>query len=305
MDQELKDVIIGVVDNYNWDKIKYWANSIKASGFTGHKALIVYNMDAATVAKLEEEQFILIGAGVYDKEKGFHYPHPSDRIMVDRFFHIYNFLELLANPEEVNRVIITDVRDVVFQNDPTAWLDENLYGGHEIVLGSENLKYKDEPWGANNMKESFGQYFYDKMEDEEIFCAGVIGGMGDAVKDFCLNIWMICRGSQPKIAGGGGPDQAAMNIMINMEHLTYMIKRTTPEDGWVVHAGTSLPAIQAGSGGIGEAYRRNPNMALPFLHRAEYDCDGGYVRANNMKLAIVHQWDRVPEWKNLVEKTYG
>ena len=71
MGQELKDVIIGVVDNYNWDKIKYWANSIKASGFTGHKALIVYNMDAATVAKLEAEQFMLIGAGTYEKEKGF------------------------------------------------------------------------------------------------------------------------------------------------------------------------------------------------------------------------------------------
>lgn len=305
MDKELKDVIIGVVDNYNWDKIKYWANSIKASGFTGHKALIVYNMDAATVKRLEEEQFILVGAGAYDKDAGFSYPHPSDRIMVDRFFHIYNFLNLLATPEEVGRVIITDVRDVVFQDNPTIRLDELLTAGHEIILGSENLKYKDEPWGANNMQQSFGQYFYEGIADEEIYCAGVIAGMGDVVKDFCLNLWMICRGAAPQIPGGGGPDQAAMNIMIGMEHVTYMVKRTRPSDGWVVHAGTSMPAIEAGSGGIGEAYKHNPNMLLPFIEDVEYSTIGKFVRANGEKLAIVHQWDRVPAWKEIVEENYG
>ena len=56
-----KDLIVGVVDNYDWDKIKYWANSIKKSGFDGYKALIVYNMDSATVKKLTEEDFMLIG----------------------------------------------------------------------------------------------------------------------------------------------------------------------------------------------------------------------------------------------------
>jgi hypothetical protein len=299
-----KDLIIGVVSDYNWDKIKYWANSIDKSGFAGHKALIVYNMDAETVARLEKEQFMMIGADSYDEKTGFTYKHPTDHIMVDRFFHIYNFLNLLGQPEEVNRVIITDVRDVVFQDNPTTWLDENLNRGHELVLGSENLKYKDEPWGANNMRHSFGQYFYDGMADEEIFCAGVIAGAGDVVKDFCLNLWLICRGAAPKIAGGGGPDQAAMNIMIGMEHLTYMVKRTTPEDGWVVHAGTSMPAIEAGSGGIGEAYKQNPNMDLPFIKDIVYDVDK-FIRANEKKLTIVHQWDRVPEWKALVEEKYG
>ena len=299
-----KDLIVGVVDNYDWEKIKYWANSIKQSGFEGHKALIVYNMDAATVAKLDGE-YMLIGAGDYDKEKGFTYPHPSDRIMVDRFFHIYNFLNLLAQPEDVNRVIITDVRDVVFQDNPTPWLDDYLYGGFEIVLGSENLLYKDEPWGANNMKQSFGQYFYEQMQDKEIYCAGVIGGTMECIKDFCLNLWLICRGAAPQIPGGGGPDQAAMNIMIDMEHLTYLVKRTTPAEEWVVHAGTSMPAIKAGSGGIGEAYSKDPNMTLPFVENIEYNVIDGCVVANGNKLTIVHQWDRVPEWKQLVEDKYG
>ena len=306
MDQELrKDVIIGVVDNYGWDKIKYWANSITQSGFTGHKALIVYNMDAETVARLEKEQFMLIGAGSYTKEEGFTYPHASNRIMVDRFFHIYNFLNLLANPDEVNRVIITDVRDVVFQDNPTSWLDDFLLPGQEIVLGSENMLYKDEPWGANNMRESFGQYFYEQMESEEIYCAGVIAGVMHTVKDFCLNLWMICRGAGAQISGGGGPDQAAMNIMIRMEHLNYLLKETNAVDGWVVHAGTSMPAIEAGSGGIGQAYKENPDMPLPFIEKIDYNVVDGCIEANENKLTIIHQWDRVPAWKQLVEEKYG
>ena len=300
-----KDMIIGVVDRYDWDKIKYWANSIKKSGFTGHKALIVYNMDAPTVQRLTLEDFILVGCNQYDETKGFSHDNSKGNVMVDRFFHISNFLNMLEKPMDVDRVIITDVRDVVFQDNPSTRLDEILIKGHELVLGSENLRYKDEPWGANNMKQSFSDFFYEKMADEEIFCAGVIAGMGDAVKDFCLNLWMICRGAAPQIPGGGGPDQAAMNIMIGMEHLTYMVKRTRPSDGWVVHAGTSMPAIQAGSGGIGEAYAKDPNMELPFVHNIEYSTIGNFVRANGLKLTIVHQWDRVPEWKQLVEEKYG
>ena len=300
-----QDLIVGVVDNYNWDKIKYWANSIERSGFEGHKALIVYNMDDETVKTLTDKQFMLIGASAYEEDKGFIYPHPSDRIMVDRFFHIYNFLKMLAQPEEVKRVIITDVRDVVFQDNPTKWLDDAFCGTASLLVGSENLKYKDEPWGRNNIQKSFGQYFYDDISEEEINCAGVIAGEYNAIKDFCLNLWFICRGSQPRIEGGGGPDQAAMNIMLTIKPFMYMAMKTNPKDGWVVHAGTSLPAIEAGSGGIGEEYRRNPNMDLPFVHDIVYSVNNNEIHANGEKVTIVHQWDRVPAWKELFEQKFG
>ena len=112
-----KDLILGVVDNYDWDKIKYWANSIDQSGFDGYKALIVYNMDSATARILTEKQFMLIGSSEYDETKGFTF-NGQKHIMVDRFLHIHNFLSMLERPMDVDRVIITDVRDVVFQTNP-------------------------------------------------------------------------------------------------------------------------------------------------------------------------------------------
>lgn len=300
-----KDLIVGVVDNYNWDKIKYWANSIKASGFDGYKALIVFNMDAATVNKLTEEGFSLIGITEFDPVKGFVYDVEKHNIMVDRFFYIHNLLRMMSDQMEIERVIVTDVRDVVFQSNPTEWLNTFFLPAFDILVGSENMNYGDEPWGRNNMAKSFGEYFLDKLKDAPIFCAGVIAGSADSMRDFCLNLYLICKGLNPHVDGGGGPDQAAMNIMLDMSIYEFSTLFTNPHSGWVLHAGTSLPAIQAGSGGIGEEYQRNPSMPLPFLTELEYRLDNGDVYVNDKKMTIVHQWDRVPQWRSVIEEKYG
>jgi len=298
-----KDLIVGVVDNYDWDKIKYWANSIKMSGFKGHKALVVYNMDVETTRKLTQEGFMLIGCNKYDETTGFTY-ESSGSIMVDRFFHIYNFLKLLNEP--INNVIITDVRDVVFQDDPSKYLkkefEKNL--GEHLIVGSENLTYNNEPWGRNNLKQAFGQYFLDTYGDDEIFCAGVIAGDVGTIQNLSLNIWLVCRGLNPNVPGGGGPDQAALNILLQTTYGS-IASFNQPQHGWVLHAGTSRPAIEAGSGGIGEEYMRNPNMKLPFIKDVDYSLVDGNVHVNRNKMIIVHQWDRVPEWKELFTNKFG
>ena len=299
-----KDLIVGVVDNYDWDKIKYWANSIEQSGFAGHKALIVYNMDKTTADKLTEKQFMLIGCSQYDEEKGFVFVGNTN-IMVDRFLHIQNFLAMLDKPMDVNRVIITDVRDVVFQKNPTEWLDKNYLKSFDIVVGSENMTYDNEPWGKNNLAKSFGEYFLERKREHPIYCAGVIAGDLDSIKDFCLNLWLICRGLNPWVEGGGGPDQAAMNIMIDLEAYHFSTLFTDPSSGWVLHSGTSMPAIKAGSGGIGEEYIRNPNMEIKFIEDNNYSVVDDSIHINDNMVTILHQWDRVPDWKKMVEAKYG
>lgn len=298
-----KDIIIGVVDNYDWDKIKYWANSIKKSGFDGHKALIVFNMDDATVKKLTEEEFMTMGVTPYVEGKGFTYDGNGRSIMVDRFFYIYNFLKMLD--ESFERVIITDVRDVVFQNNPTDWMNEYFLPHYNLIVGSENLNYADEPWGRNNLIKSFGEYFYDSLKEQQIICAGVLAGTLEDIKDLCLNIWLITHRMNPHVEGGGGPDQAALNILLDMVVHRYTTLYTNPSSGWVVHAGTSIEAIKAGSGGIGEAYLRDNNMPLPFVNNLDFSIDNDKIYVYDKQLTIVHQWDRVPAWKKLIEEKYG
>lgn len=302
-----KDLIVGVVDNYDWDKIKYWANSIKKSGFDGHKALIVFNMDDDTVSRLTNEGFMTVGVTPYQEGKGFSYDAVGRSIMVDRFFYIYNFLNMLEPSQEIDRVILTDVRDVVFQSDPKKWLDEYFLPQYNLVVGGENLNYEDEPWGSNNLKKSFGEYFFDSLKEEQIVCAGVLAGTIEDIKDLCLNIWLITRNMNPHVEGGGGPDQAALNIILGMVTHRYTTLFTDASSGWVVHAGTCIDAIKAGSGGIGEAYTRDPNMKLPFVKDIEFSVgvSDEKIYAEDKPLTIVHQWDRVPTWKALVEEKYG
>lgn len=303
-----KDLILGVVDNYTWEQIKYWANSIDQSGFTGHKALLVYNMDVDTVNKLTDENFILVGASPYDEEKGFVYNHQGGSIMVDRFVHIHQFLVNIDPDSQIRNVIATDVRDVVFQSDPTEWLN-NLPSEEHILVGSENLLYLHEPWNAQNMIVAFGRMFFDKMMSKEIYCAGVIAGSFDSFKDFCLNLWLICRGLNPHVEGGGGPDQSAMNIMLHMDAYKDKVKLLDPSTGWVCHAGTTTGAIKAGSGAIGQAYKANPSIDFEsnYVYPVEYSIgvEDGKIYVNDKIVTILHQWDRVPMWKDLVEEKYG
>ena len=151
----------------------------------------------------------------------------------------------------------------------------------------------------------FRSLFFNKMMDKEIYCAGVIAGSFDTFKDFCLNLWLICRGLNPHVEGGGGPDQSAMNIMFHMDAYKDKVKLVSPKEGWVCHAGTTMGAIQAGSGGIGEAYKKDPNIELPFVSNIDYSVKDGKIYAADNPLTIVHQWDRVPAWKELVEEEYG
>jgi hypothetical protein len=248
---------------------------------------------------------MIIGCNQFDENTGFTHDNSRGSVMVDRFFHLYSLLEMLEHPMDVDRVVMTDVRDVVFQSNPTEWLDTFFLTNTQLLVGSENMTYASEPWGRNNLKHAFGEYFLENNKAKEIYCAGVIAGTRMALKDFALNLWLICRGLNPQVPGGGGPDQAAMNIALGMEAYKYNTKFSNPTEGWVVHAGTSLPAIQAGSGGIGEEYQRNPNMPLPFVRNVDYTFTNGEVFANGSKVTVVHQWDRVPEWRVAFEEKYG
>ena len=56
----MKDLIIGGSTNYDWDKLKYWVNSINKSGFEGDKVLILFNCDKNTVDKVVAAGFTVV-----------------------------------------------------------------------------------------------------------------------------------------------------------------------------------------------------------------------------------------------------
>lgn len=304
------DLVIGAVTKYKYEQIEPWIVSLDKSGYKGRKALILYNIDNETIKKLEEKNVILFafkrdddGNCIYEPELN---PDNQFNIVVERFAHMWYFLRNVD--DEIDHVIATDVKDVIFQRDPSEELRNQLDKDKSLVVGSENFRYKDEPWSKGNMYRSFGPLFYDMMKEYPIYCAGVIAGKKKDFLDLCMNVFMYCRGSPSFVVGGGGPDQAALNIYLTTDAVSNRTKFASTNDSWVVHAGTSVPAIKSGKGEIGAQYTQNPSLLDTYrkvmLHDDPVFIDGVVCNNDKIPYAIVHQYDRVNEWKDILDKKY-
>jgi hypothetical protein len=277
----MKDLIVGCATNYDWSKLKYWINSINRSGFEGDKCLILMNCDKETVSKISDAGFTIIA---FNQDSNGNLAYNSNMMVhVERFFHIYNILK--AN--DYRYVITTDVKDVIFQQNPSEWLEKNLAHSEDLVFSSESMKYKDEPWGNQNLMETFGSQIYEEFKSNTIFNVGVLAGRGYAMKALMMNIFSSCLGRPIKIC-----DQSTFNFLISQHPYLKSSMYTKSEDGWACQLGTTADPSKI------EQFR-------PFLLEPSPKIEGDKVLTSEGKeYIIVHQYDRVPEWKKVIEAKY-
>jgi hypothetical protein len=278
----MKDCIVGCSTNYDWSKLKYWINSINQSGFEGDKVLILMNCDRDTVQKVTDAGFSIIA---FNQDNQGNLVHQSQLMVhVERFIHIYKLLK----DNDYRYVITTDVKDVIFQKNPVQWLEENLPEGHEdLVFSSESIKYKDEPWGRQNITECYGQGIYEDFKNNTIFNVGVLAGRGHAMRDLTLQLFLNCINRPIPIV-----DQAVFNVMISRHPYLKSSMYTKSEDGWACQLGTTADPSKI-------------NSFRPYLLEPSPKLDGDkVVTSTGMEYTIVHQYDRVPEWKKVIEAKY-
>ena len=277
----MKDLIVGCATNYDWSKLKYWVNSINRSGFEGDKVLILMNCDKDTVKKISDSGFSIIA---FNQDANGNLSYNSNMMVhVERFFHIYQLLK-----DNLYRyVITTDVKDVVFQQNPSVWLENNFTDNDDLVFSSESMKYKDEPWGNQNLLETFGPQIYEDFKNHTIFNVGVLAGRGYAMKDLMMNIFASCIHRPIKIC-----DQSTFNFLISQHPYLKTSKYTKSEDGWACQLGTTADPSKI------EQFR-------PFLLEPSPKLDEDkVVTSEGIEYTIVHQYDRVPEWKKVIEAKY-
>lgn len=306
----MNDLIIGAVTGYKYADIAPWLNSIKQSGYTGKTALLIYNMELAEIEKLNAAGLDYSFVIKQDPDGNAIYDNPNFNICVERFAHLWYFLNKYEDPFDY--VITTDVKDVVFQSNPSKWI-RDIVGDKVpdalIGVGTENIRYKDEPWGRNNLQMSFGPQFYEILKESPIYCAGVIAGTRKTIQDLAANVFLVSRGGPAFVSGGGGPDQAALNIVLNMQPWDSLTAFLTTEDSFVAHCGTSWEAIKAGSGAIGEEFVQlhtvtEEQVKARFIGPDLQFINGEVCDPAGKPYCIVHQYDRVPEWKRAILEKY-
>jgi len=290
---EQVDLVIGAVTGYKWDQIKYWANSLDRSGFTGQKAVIAYNMDRATVDELSNRGYLIAGFQK-DPQGNFTYPNKEFSIVVDRFLHL-SMLNNRDNHDNIRYVVATDVRDVVFQRNPSEYLDGEYFRGHDLVVSSEGIQYMYEDWGSNNLAQAFGTHMWKTHCENNIINCGVLAGKFDAFMGLAKTIYLVCQNAIQHVPGGGGPDQAALNLILNTyvyDHITYV---SNHESTWAAQLGTMMDPRKI------ESYRKFLTEPLPTFNTKTDQV----VNNAGLPFSIVHQWDRVPEVKAAFERLYS
>lgn len=282
----MKDLVIGSITNYDYPQIKYWVNSIERSGFSGDKVMLCYNISYSTADELRSRGYELITFDKNDSANRYEYNKKNFCIMLERFIHMWYFLR--QRKGQYRYLITTDVKDVVFQRNPSEWLEANL-GGKKINAACESIRYKDEWWGNNNLMQAFGPTVYEVNKDNLIYNAGVQSGEFDTMVDLFFSIAISCSGSPAFVPGGGGPDQAAYNILLQLEPYKSITRFSSSEDGWAAQLGTSKV----------DGFKNLIVEPQPII------VDGVVCTSKGIPFSIVHQYDRISEWKDTIERKYS
>jgi hypothetical protein len=292
-----KDLIIGGASNYTWDQLKYWINSIRQSGFNGDVAIVGTNMTKETIDKLSSEGIILSLYGTKQANGDITAP-TNNAPHVERFFYLWNFLH--TTETDYRYVITTDTRDVIFQRNPSDFLKENL-GVYSLIASSEGMRYKNEPWGNQNLLETFGPYFHNIYKEKMIYNVGTIAGFSDSVKGLLSFIFHLSVNRPIPIV-----DQAVYNFIIHNEPFASETYFAANEDAWAIQLGTTIEAVAAGKGDLGAMFAQEPSKYKELYEddQPEITDEGIVLNEFSQRFCIVHQYDRIPELKAIVEKKY-
>lgn len=291
---EKDDVVVGCITGYDFNAIKPWVKSLDECGFQGKKVILCYNIKANVIEELKSRDYTILAFNIDENGNSIYKNGEQFSIVVERFFHLWAMLSPLKG--KYRYLLHTDVKDVIFQQNPSEFLHYMLINDSgnnktKIIAASESIRYKDENWGRENLRQSFGDIIYEAHKDNVIVNAGTLSGDFDTMVDFFLNVYMLSTGARTH-----NPDQAAVNILLSKspyKEVTHV--STSLRDAWACQAGTTNDPNKI------DEYRFK--LVTTFDYET-YMKDGIVCAVSGLPFYLVHQWDRVPEWRDYILEKY-
>lgn len=258
----MKDIILAAAKGYSWEQLSPWVRSLRNTGYGDDIAVILYDPEVETVSKLKNYDVHVLST------------QTQDSVYNVRSFDFYR--ALLG--KTYRYAVITDIRDVWFQSDPTKWLLSNLH--KPFLACSESIRYKDEPWNRNNMISCFPQLAEGYL-DGCVYNSGVLAGQMSFVRDLCLAIHVFAKSSRDVVG-----DQAAFNVLLNLEPYKSNVQLTASEEGFACQCGVNADPKKI------DEFRPFLLEPQPVFGRK------GVTTSTGSLFCIVHQYDRVPAWRD-------
>lgn len=253
------DLVLGYATGYDAADIAPFVRSLR-SVFSGPAALVVDPRDDVR-ALLEEAGVEAVAPPCVDGWS----PHP----VMQRFAAFDHFL---SQRPGVRGVLITDVRDVVFQAPPfepsPTRLQVFVEADQPLGRHAFNMKYLTALAGADVARQ---------LAAAPCLCVGTVMGPREAMMRFCRLVLTLAATPRSEIGGAFGADQAACNLAA---HLGLMEMDVVPNYGRVATLGLT------------------PADGLGLV-------DGRIVNPDGTRSPIVHQYDRHPALLQAVHARWG
>jgi hypothetical protein len=262
-------IILGCITKYKPIDIQPYVESIEDSGYQGRKVMMVYDVPNDTIDYLKAKGWDLYGGKL------------NQHIILQRFIDCYKLLETMKG--EI--VIWTDVKDVIFQKDPSTWIENNKK--KPIMSFSECITFKDDEWAVTNAGTSFPME-WEWLQNKTSYCAGTIVADSEYLKDLFIDIyrWSLTTSNQEQLS-----DQAAYNVLINLSQFKDIVQKVEQEEGFVTQLGT--------------VWVKKDHFGDTLLEPTpKLEIDGKLVNQKGESFVIVHQYDRDPKLKEQIIQKY-
>jgi hypothetical protein len=273
----MKKILTGFSNNItaNKQKIKVWSESFRKYS-DGEIILIAANTtdeDIKTCEELNIKYYLVTETDTW-------------YINNKRLRHTKDFLQ----QSDGDLFLITDVFDVLFQSDPFKKMDlENF----DVFISKEGILVREEPWNADVINKVFPEEINSCM-GIEIVCSGIIGGKRDSLIKLYDKLDYMCENS---LNGHNIKDQAALIIMVKNNEIE-RLKNFYLDEGWAMHCQSAGPTQFFESWGLKNSLIRK-GYGIPVLKE-----DGFVYTQSGIKYDMVHQFNRVEEWKKIITKEY-
>jgi len=229
MDLQKKNLILGTITHYKFYVIKPFFSTLRSTGYSGDVALFHSNIPLHTVHRLRQRGVVLIPF-----ESLFPHLQPilakhlirwADEKRISTlnlvcFRHLLAYCYLKEFGEKYKHVMLTDIRDVIFQKDPF-----NFSIGEKLCcfLEREGVSLGQQPINAQWIELAFDKATLEWLSDKPIVCAGITIGPTNLIIDYLekmIDLFMRAPGKGWEVTPSQAIDQAVHNYLVFSKLLT-------------------------------------------------------------------------------------
>jgi hypothetical protein len=269
-----QNLILGLVHDFNYFRIERFFKSLYKTPFKGHVCIFL----GPGADEKTRETLTGLGVETIRYTTTFPYidsPHPAnfkslpDNIAIYNFRHFLYYDYLLKNGAKFSNVLLTDVKDVVFQKDPFDFAIED-----KLYVALEKQTIEDCAWTGKWIVEGYDHETLQAIQHNLASCAGTTMGPTKLMEQYLFK--MLTQIKLLKDAHASA-DQAPHNVLLYNHELDPVVKLLTDSD--IIMTVGSL-------------------HDYPFA----YDKEGFLLSGNGKRVNIIHQADRRVELQKQLDK---